>query len=369
LKSNQKTIGILGGGQLARMMALKAHQLGMNCSIMSSSKDDPAAQVTSSWYRGDVKVLADVKKFIKSIDVLTFESEFASLDILTFLDEQKEVEVHPSPKLMMTLQDRLSQKQLLDKYKIPTSPFGQLEKIEDLDKLKLKKHLVFKARKDGYDGKGTYILKKINDPKFHEFFQKQKAGVIWENFIPFKRELAIILVRNKKGDIVFLPLVESYQEEYRCLWVKGPVKHEKLNSLKRKLKKLVEGEKYVGVIAFELFDDGKKLLVNEVAPRVHNTGHYSQDALTEGQFSLHLNAVLNNKLFSPKSLHKAFAMYNLIGSSEVQASWRKINDCHLHWYGKKKNYAGRKMGHLNAIGSTPNQALNKLKKMRKDIKI
>lgn len=369
MSSHLKKIGIIGGGQLARMMLLKAHQLGMSCSVMSSFVNDPAGKVTSSWKKGDVKKLADVKNFIKDIDILTFESEFASKEILQFLATQKKIQVHPSPKLMMSLQDRLTQKKLLEKYKIPTSPFGEFDQLSKLDEVFHGLPLVFKARRDGYDGKGTYILKKTSDKKFNTFFNNQENGLIWEKFIPFKRELAISLARNKKGEIVFLPLVESYQENYRCLWVKGPVVHKKLTSLKSKLKKLVEGEKYVGIIAFELFDDGENLIVNEIAPRVHNSAHYSQEGLTEDQFALHMKAISNEKLETPKCVQAGFAMYNLIGDTSKEPRWNSFKDCAFHWYGKDKNYAGRKMGHINAIGSSPNQALNKVKKMRKEIKL
>lgn len=369
MSQKRSVVGILGGGQLARMLVLSAHRLGIQCKIMSSSKNDPAAQVTSEWTKGDIKSLDDVKKFSRDVDIITFESEFAGTDILEFLAKEKKTKIHPSPSIMMKLQDRLTQKELLDQFQIPTSPHGKIEELSELKTVFQEKPLVFKARRDGYDGKGTFILKKMKDNNFVEFFQKQKAGLIWEEFVPFKRELAISLARSKAGNTVFFPLVESYQHEYRCLWVKGPVEHPKLSALKRKLKNMVEEIDYRGVIAFELFDDGKNLLVNEVAPRVHNSAHYSQDGLTDDQFSLHLKCILGEELKAPKAVKAGFAMYNLIGSTTSDPKWSNLTDCQLHWYGKDKNYPGRKMGHLNTIGSSPGQALNKLIKARKEIKL
>ena len=216
-----KKIGILGGGQLARMMLLEASRLGMDVWVMSDHEDDPAAQVTSRWVKGNIKKSVDVIKFAKKVDIVTFESEFVSPSILEkFVD--KRVTCHPSAKHMLAIQDRLSQKKMLEKHKVPTAPFYQVDSYRELTKLKDKVSLplVLKARRDGYDGKGTYILKSWSDEGCREFYKKINSGVIGEYFIPFKRELAVSLVRNTKGEIVFFPLVESFQEECRCLWVK-----------------------------------------------------------------------------------------------------------------------------------------------------
>jgi 5-(carboxyamino)imidazole ribonucleotide synthase len=365
-----KKIGILGGGQLARMMLLEASRMGMDCWVMSSSPNDPAAQVTNKWLEGDIKKSADVLKFAKKVDLITFESEFVSPNILEkFID--KKIKCYPSAKHMLAIQDRLPQKEMLAKHKVPTSPFYQVDSYRNLTKLKdnVSLPLVLKARRDGYDGKGTYILKSWSDESVREFYKKNQAGVIAEHFIPFKRELAVSLVRNTKGEIVFFPLVESYQEECRCLWVKGPVEHKKFKALKKRLKDLVDREKYVGFISFELFDDGKELMVNEIAPRVHNSAHYSQNALSLDQFSAHLKAVAGDEMKEPKVLTGGFAMYNLIGSTDKKPKWNFKSDVFFHWYGKADNRPGRKMGHLNINADGPNKALKKLIEARKEIKL
>lgn len=368
--NKRQRIGILGGGQLARMMLLEANRMGMDCWVMSENPDDPAAQVTNKWTQGNIKKLPEVLKFAQKVDLLTFESEFVAPSILQkFID--KKISCFPKAKHMLAWQDRLSQKELLAKNKVPTSPFYQVDSHRDLLKLKdrVKLPLVIKARRDGYDGKGTFILKNWEDNKCKEFFKGIGSGAIAEHFIPFKRELAVSLVRNTKGEIVFFPLVESFQEDCRCLWVKGPVEHKKFKALKKRLKDLIDREKYVGFISFELFDDGKELMVNEVAPRVHNSAHYSQNALSVDQFSAHLKAIVGEGLFEPEVLGGGFAMYNLIGSSTKQAVWNFKNDVFLHWYGKLENRPGRKMGHLNTNASSPNKALKKLELAMKDIKL
>lgn len=371
MKEQYKHIGILGGGQLARMMVLRGHELGLKVSILSNKATDPAAQVTQNWVQGDLEDLNDLISFADKVDVLTFESEFINPSLLKSLSSHCSQKILPSAKAMLLIQDRLFQKEALEAGQVSTASFISFdswpELVEKKDQLELP--LVLKARRNGYDGKGTYILKKWNDLKAKEFVSKISTGFIAEAFIPFKRELAISVAVNKRGECVFFPLVQTHQEDYRCLWVKGPMAHKGLSKLKRSLKKFVENIKYRGLITFELFDSGTDLLINEIAPRVHNSGHYSWDALSEDQFTLHLKAILNLPLKNPKPLHKGFAMYNLLGSKKCQPLLNHTSDIRLHWYGKNENYPGRKMGHLNSIGTSPASALTKVMKAAKGFRL
>jgi 5-(carboxyamino)imidazole ribonucleotide synthase len=232
---------------------------------------------------------------------------------------------------------------------------------------------------------------------------------IAEEFIPFRRELAVILARSRSGDIVQLPVVETYQENSKCLWVKGPIKEDKvLKALISKFKKLMKTIDYTGVLAFELFDTKTGYLVNELAPRVHNSGHYSQDAVDIDQFALHLQCILGMKLAQPRLRTKSFAMWNLLGkpdqmtsgssnsSSEEKSEDRPMGGSiqkfgkkpkggthrnsatieqnlnipigRLHWYGKEKSRPGRKLGHINVVSNlNPDQALLGVKKSAQKI--
>ena len=266
------------------------------------------------------------------------------------------------------------------KHHIPTADFIS---VKFKNKLSLKKNLsnlwsqwgdfVLKSRIGGYDGHGTFIIKKKAQIKQIKF---PKTNFIAEKFIPFKRELALLSARNKKGQIIFFPLVESFQKQSICLWVKGPAQHKKLKKLKAQIKVFLTDIDYQGLIAFELFDTRSQLIVNELAPRVHNTGHYSLDALTEDQFTIHLKAISNQSLKSPRLKSKAFAMLNLLGTGAKKASFKtksllnessqkylKKQKISLYWYGKKSR-PGRKMGHLNSAGPSANKALAKLLKLR-----
>ncbi len=361
----KKKIGILGGGQLARMMVLKAHELGLEPHVLSSNSDDPSAQVTSFWTKGNLNSTTSLVQFLKKTDVVTFENEFVNTSALQQAMKRSKTPVRPHPQIIDTLQDRLSQKKLLKKHNIPTSTFYSVssykEALTALNQLNNK--MVLKQRRLGYDGYGTFVVKNISDLK--KIKSKLKKGFIAEEFIPFQKELALLFASQYKKKIVHLPLVETFQKNFRCYWVKGPVTHSQIKNLIIRIKKFLKAIKYDGVIAFELFQTQKGLLVNEVAPRVHNSGHYSLNVLSKDQFSLHIEAILNRPLITPKILYKGFAMLNLIGQVEKSTDWQKINDVFLHDYRKKELRSTRKMGHLNAGGASGNDALKKLFKAQK----
>ena len=376
-----KSVGILGGGQLAHFLSLNSKSLGIKTWVLSPSEQDPASQNNPYWIKGNPDNLTDLKDFLKKIDLLTFENEFISADKIAKIKKANPfLTIAPSLKNIKSIQDRFYQKKLLTKYHIPTADFIP---VKFKNKLSLKKNLsnlwsqwsafVLKSRIGGYDGYGTFIIKKKSQIKQIKF---PKTNFIAEKFVPFKRELALLSARNKKGQVIFFPLVESFQKKSICLWVKGPAQHKHLKKLKTQIKAFLTDIDYQGLIAFELFDIHSQLLVNELAPRVHNTGHYSLDALTEDQFTIHLKAISNQTLKSPRLKSKAFAMLNLLGtgakksafqtkslfneSSQKQLKKQKIS---FYWYGKKSR-PGRKMGHFNSVGPSASKALVKLLKLK-----
>jgi 5-(carboxyamino)imidazole ribonucleotide synthase len=360
-------LGILGGGQLARMLALAASPYGILPQIYAPTSDEPAVQVSPYFFQGNLKDAKRLKNFLKTCDVVTFESEFMDAELLAKLSAETKTAIFPPPRLMGLLQDRLTQKHLLGQYKIPTAPFAPVNTWSDLRQLQsFGTEIVLKQRRFGYDGYGTFFLNpKTDETRWLDIHTKTNEGFIGEKKISFKRELALLLARDQFGTIIDFPLVESKQTNARCDWVMGPIKHPKEAPLRKTLRAFLKKENYIGLIAFELFDTGKELLVNEIAPRVHNSGHYSQQALTLDQFQAHVLAVCGHKLFNPKVL-SPFAMANLLGQSEKIPQWPKklwtgntqgALQGHLHWYGKKDNRPHRKMGHINALGISPKDAL------------
>ena len=363
-------VGILGGGQLARMLALKAPALGIKPFALSPDPEDPAAQVTGFWKRGSPLNTKSLANFLNEVDVLTFESEFIPVNRI-----KKALKKCPSPPLiapslncLALLQDRLTQKTLLKKHRLKTADFEDFSEMSDRrEKLRLllksKGPLVVKTRRNGYDGYGTFFIKN------KDFKTPPARPCIAEVHIPFQRELALTSARNRRGDIIFLPLVETRQENGRCLWVRGPVSHKQLIPLKRKISLFLKKIKYEGIITFELFDTGTDLLINETAPRVHNSAHHSLNSLTEDQFTLHLKAIFNFPLKNPKTLTGGFAMLNLLGEGVKKPRWKLITNAHFHWYGKNLSRKGRKMGHINTLNTNPLSALKSALRKRKHFKV
>jgi 5-(carboxyamino)imidazole ribonucleotide synthase len=357
-------VGILGGGQLARLLALKAHQLGMMPYIFSAHPDDPAALVTKNWIQGDAQEVAALKSFLEQVDVASFESEFLDAQKLLVASKLTHKSVFPACEIMDQLQDRNSQKTLLDQFKIAVVPWIFVNTCEQARQVfqslsqSNKQAMILKKCRFGYDGYGTFQIQIETDLKA-AFLKQDAFGFIAEAKIKFKRELAFMMVRDQFGNILSLPLVETRQENSCCVWVKGPVHHRGFKKLEKQFRKLLESLNYVGALGIELFDCGGNLLVNEIAPRVHNSAHYSLDALSHDQFSLHLMAVMGLKL--PKKLgmrSKAFAMLNLLGVALMPKL--ASEDVFLHWYEKNEVRPGRKMGHLTALATHPDLALHKL---------
>lgn len=368
-------LGILGGGQLAQMLALAAHPLQVQPHILSENPMDPAAQVTKWHY-------SSITDFFRNIDSLTFESEFVDVKPLrSLLKKFPHIHVFPSLDIMETLQFRHLQKQFLLDHKIPTAEFLKIETPDDLQKAfkKFKGRFVLKKSFGGYDGYGTFYIRSPQELQSwiqnlshikKTSQQKQNAktspteAYIAEAFVPFQKELAIIFVRSQDGSLCQLPLVQSHQQDSRCDWVKGPITHAKTHLLSQKIRKALQRIHYVGCIAFELFDTGSELLVNEVAPRVHNTGHYSQLALSHSQFQLHVLAGLGLTLPTTPQVFGDFVMTNLIG---FNSSTARQTTGQFHWYGKTENRPGRKMGHINYVGDNQDQLLKKALRERQKI--
>lgn len=366
----KKSIGILGGGQLARMLALKARQMGLHTVVLSEKISDPAARVANHWVKGKINSIKDIKKLLKLSDVVTFESEFIPAELLLKSVKGKSTKIYPSLNSLGRLQDRLHQKELLFDYGLPT--LGHV-KINSKDEIELAyqafdHRMVLKKRMGGYDGYGTFVIRNLKElTSFKKAFKGQESQFIIEPLIQFKSEKSLIFARSSSGQIVSLPMIQSVQTNNQCDFIVGPVKHAAEAKVRRQITEFLEKINYVGVIAFELFDLGSELIINEIAPRVHNTGHFSQDALSADQFELHLRCILGLKLPPVESLHKAFVMVNLLGHSTRNPLIKKFPTGQLHWYEKIENRSRRKMGHINYVGKNKKDLLKKALAERKGI--
>ena len=360
-------IGYLGGGQLARMLAQSALQMGLTPLVLSPNSQDPGAEC-GLWQKGNLNNRRDLEIFLKKVEVTGFESEFMDASLLSKASKNTNAKIFPCPQLMGLLQDRKTQKELFDKNRLNTAPWTPLKSFQDVQSF-ISTHnypVVFKKRLFGYDGYGTWIIK--NKSSLNRFCEQNLPwdSLVLEKFIFFKKECAVILARSRDQSFTHLPFVESFQEQARCDWVKGPTKPPGHRTMVAKLKAFLKRIHYVGVMGVEFFMTDKDLILNEIAPRVHNTGHYSLDTEGPSQFDLHNRCLLGLELPKPVRIQRGFAMVNLIGRGGA-VKLKAMEG--LHWYGKKENHKGRKMGHINVVANSPHKALTEALKKRKSIRL
>lgn len=367
--STELKVGILGGGQLSRLLAHSGQNMGLQVHVLCENPADPAAQVTGYYHMGSGKNLTDLTKFIQTVDLLTFESEFFDTKLIEqalLVARKPNLQIFPSLKALSQIQDRRSQKDLLAEYQIPTSPFVPVNTLQELEGIWrfFDGPFVLKKAQGGYDGYGTHYINSVADIHAHQ--AKWQGPYLSEQKVSFLRELALMAFRSLQGEVTFFPLVETVQAQSRCDHVVGPLTHAGLEDLKVKLTQMLNGIDYVGALGVELFETKDGLMVNELAPRVHNTGHYSSDALQFSQFDFHWLAGIGKPF--PENLKKTkyFVMSNLIGESVKPFQIPRGIKGKLYWYGKQQNRPGRKMGHINYTGDDKKGLLFLALEERKD---
>jgi 5-(carboxyamino)imidazole ribonucleotide synthase len=344
-------LGILGGGQLGRMIALAGYPLGVRSTVLDPSWDPCAAQVCGH-VRGEFDDYRALYELAKQSDVVTYEFENVPMETAMWLAER--VPVYPPPRALEVSQDRFDEKNFLQSLGIPTPPFANIESREQFDSAiqTIGLPAVLKTRRFGYDGKGQMVLR---TPAEVEEAWTQLGGrpLILEGFVPFDREVSLICARGRDGSTAFYPLVENEHREgmlYRSLAPALNTGEELTERAIDYASRILEELQYVGVLAIEWFQDGTRLLVNEMAPRVHNSGHWTTEGSATSQFENHVRAVCGWPLGSTECVGHS-AMFNLIG---VQPDWNAVLQqprAHLHWYGKEPK-PRRKVGHVTLTAET-----------------
>jgi 5-(carboxyamino)imidazole ribonucleotide synthase len=339
------SIGILGGGQLGYMLALAGYPLGLRFRFLDPSPEAPVGRIAPR-VTGDFTDRAALEKFAHGLDVVTYEFENVPVDAVQHL--AKKVSVFPPPGALETAQDRLKEKQLFLKLGIGTTEFASVPVAYDIDAAIKKVGLpaVVKTRRMGYDGKGQWVLRTAEDVKTaKDGLPKQPC--IAEKFVSFTRELSVIAVRGKAGETAFYPLVENHHRNgiLRLSLAPAPtVSAEIQKAAEDAARKVLESLDYVGVLAIEFFECEGKLLANEMAPRVHNSGHWTIEGAVTSQFENHLRAICSLPLGATTAMG-ASAMINLIGEVPEAAEVLAVPSAHLHLYGKEPR-PGRKLGHV-----------------------
>ena len=356
-------IGILGGGQLARMSAYQAYKLGFEIAIIDKIPQSPAGMLTKYDFAGGVDDKKLVRKFVKDCDVITLENEFIDYKDLEFIEKLGK-KVLPSSRTISLIQDKFIQKKTLRRNGIPVPEFLEVKNSSTYNSIakKLGDKFILKSRKMGYDGYGNAFVK--NEKTFSEgvkVLTRRHSQLMAEELISFRKELAVMIVRTKK-EIKAYPVVETIQKDHICHTVIAPADIDsRLRITAEEISvKAVEAVKGIGIFGVELFiTEDNKILVNEMAPRPHNSGHYTIEACVTSQFENHIRAVLGIPLGSTEMVKPAAVMINLLGKKEGQGivdDYRealKDENVHLHIYGKEKSRHGRKMGHITMLGSDP----------------
>ncbi len=357
--SSNKILGILGGGQLGKMLLYTTRQWDVTTHVLDPNPSAPARLACNLFVKGDLMDFDTVYAFGKQVDVLTIEIENVNVEALKKL-EQEGVQIYPQPHVLEIIQNKCRQKKFYEHHQIPTAPFSEFENLEQLNEAVAKGQLsfpfVWKSAAMGYDGYGVSIVRSNAD-----IAALQAGPCMAEEFVPFDKELAVIVCRNPSGEIATYPVVEMefHPTANQVEYVLCPARIDSILATKaRKIAMQVSAAYgHVGLLAVELFltQDGE-ILVNEVAPRPHNSGHYTLEASYTSQFEQHLRALLNLPMGQTDSMVSA-VMVNLVGKTGHQGNvfYKNIDQILTlegvspHIYGKKETRPFRKMGHVTIV--------------------
>jgi len=370
----KKRLGIIGGGQLGMMITEAAQNLSDEISeitVLDPTENCPAAQVGAKQIVGDFKDEASIVKLTEQSDIITYEIESGNTDVLSKL----KAEIEPSPSTLGIIQDKLSQKRFLSENALPVSQFYEITSLNDLrEKIKvLGLPVLLKTRRDAYDGRGNFKIASDNEIEkaYHHFDGK---SLLVEKFVNFKMEVSVIAARNTKGEITAYPLVENIHEDNILKITIAParVSEDVINDAGEIAKKTMEVLKGAGVFGIEMFvDQDDKILINEIAPRVHNSGHHTLQSCKTSQFEQHLRAILGLELGSTDIVHRT-VMCNILGPHGFEGKYKPVHlekdGVYLKMYGKDISKPQRKIGHFNVVDLNDSKDASELLKIADEIK-
>ena len=352
-----KVLGIIGGGQLGMMLTEAAQNMKNDISkiiVLDPTENCPAAKVGAEQIVADFKDEESIKKLSELSDIITYEIESGNSDVLKKLEEN--TEINPSPETLRIIQDKLLQKQFLKENDIPIAEFKKIDGKDELNQMvdQMGLPLLLKTRRDAYDGRGNYKINSKDEIDDALDLFKGKTLMV-EKFVNFQKEVSVIAARNTKGEITTYPVVENLHENniLRMTIAPGRVSDSVRNEAERVAHKTMEVLHGAGVFGIEMFvtqDD--KILINEIAPRVHNSGHHTLQSSTISQFELHLRAILGMDL-GDTSIRSPTIMYNILGPATFKGEYnilhRHEDNIFLKMYGKLESKPQRKIGHINIV--------------------
>ena len=350
-------VGVIGGGQLAWMMAAAAEKLGVELWVQTPSPTDPAVAIAAQTILAPVDDAIATAQLAAHCDVITFENEFVDLPALTHLAQQGTC-FRPSLDALRPLLDKYDQRTLMESLGLPTPSFTVQELLPEASSFPPAFPVVLKTRRHGYDGQGTFIVRTLAELAA-TLAQLASVPVLLEKFIPFERELAVMAARSLNGEIAIYPIVETQQETQVCRRVIAPAKiNDEITTLIETIvRTLLTHLQVVGIFGIEFFltKDGT-VLINEIAPRTHNSGHYTLDACATSQFEQQLRAICGLPLGRTAMTTAGAVMVNLLGYEQSVSDYMPqrralaaIPHAHVHWYGKTESRPGRKLGHVTVL--------------------
>jgi 5-(carboxyamino)imidazole ribonucleotide synthase len=352
------TIGIVGGGQLGRMLAMAAARLGLRSHVFSPDPDSPAFDVVMDPTCAEYADVEALELFAADADVITYEFENVPAGSIMILAARRPV--LPNRKILETTQDRLAEKDFVRQLNIGTADYADVSSVASLEAAVVKIGLpaVIKTRRFGYDGKGQSIIREGDDlAQIWEDLGTKSA--ILEKFVPFEREISVIAARGADGQVECFDVTENEHSDHilKTSRVPASISDALAGQARGIAEKIATALDYVGVLAVELFvvagEGGPKLLVNEIAPRVHNSGHWTLDGASISQFEQHIRAIAGWPLGKPVR-HGSVTMTNLIGDEiNDYEKWLAVPGATVHLYGKGAPRPGRKMGHVTQVATVP----------------
>lgn len=376
--SQPGTIGIVGGGQLGRMLTEAAMPMGFQVIVIDPGPNCPAKQVGAQQIVAPLHDKTALQQLAEKVDVITVEIEHVDAAFLQEIDREG-TPVQPSPATIAMVQDKLAQKQFLSQANIPVAEFAEINDIQSAQRTfeKFEGHMLLKTRHGAYDGRGNMVIHTRSDiAAAFEQFQGQKLYA--EKFVPFTKELAVMVARSTQGETAIYPVVETIQERNICIevLVPAPIDSSAQRAAKQISLKVAEQLQGAGVFGIELFlTKEDRIIVNEIAPRVHNSGHYTIEACATSQFEQHIRAITGLPLGPTDLIVPAAVMINILGEHNGPTNISGLEevlampDTAIHLYGKSPTKIDRKMGHITAYAETLTQARQQAEQARQRIGI
>jgi 5-(carboxyamino)imidazole ribonucleotide synthase len=376
---NPISIGIIGGGQLGKMIAQDAKRMSFRIIVLDPCHDSPASSVSDEYIVADFKDENAIRILADKSDVLTYEIELANSEILKEL-ESKNFIVHPSPQTLSIIQNKFRQKSFLKDQGIPVADFDIIKSESHLINLcnRLGYPSVLKVCENSYDGRGNYIIRSANNiHEYYEYLSERQCMV--EKFIPYEKEISVMIARNSSGQISSFPIAENIHRNsiLDTTIVPARISDNAIAKAEELAEKTMQALKGSGIFGIEMFlTRDEDVLINEIAPRPHNSGHYSIEACSISQFEQHLRAILDLPLPKPELLSPA-VMINILGPDDCNGPYiikglkdiMSISGVKLHIYGKKISRPKRKLGHITVTANSVEKAMARAEEVKNVLKI